>query len=1008
MPHAPIHSCPHAADVETLARDALLSEDRLREQRHLEECESCLALFHQRTAVNFPSIPQYTIVERVGEGGFGIVYKAVHHQKRRTEALKVLFGETKQRAAYFENEVHLVARLKHDTIATLYEAHLGSSPAYYSMEFVEGHRLDEHLAEGRLTLAQRIRIVRDVAHAIGYAHEQGVVHRDIKPQNILIDLAGRPRIVDFGIGRRLGLTERASPDGEQSPEGPIGTFGYMSPEQSEGKRVDARADVYSLGALLYFTVTGDPPRRMRPSDNLALQFTARGIPRAAELAAIIRRCLEFAPERRYAGCVELVADLDSFLIGWPTSVGAGGSPLYRARRIAEFALRRHTLAARITVTLLAVILLAALHWTAGTRVIAATGPAAAHPTPTPDHRDSGAYIPVSVVEESRSGAESVTLVAYTDSTDEHLRRGLIEGFDPDAAATRSTRRRLHAALLDRLAVARPSVVVFDHFYRECMPEVDDRLIASIQAAGAPVVVGAARFDVNSRPDICPHIADSVYAWGALVSAGPGDLTDELAVLAIQRGFEPPVPSLAIAALAAWRQPEAVPSLALEPEARRLHIRYRRRAETPGQSRWLAESDTIPLTNVARFRGSDNVSPRDADDPAPSDAVLASHASAQRSMHDGEGALRLNDVVARARFPVFRDVRGGRLRSADDRSPSETGELKPDEREKSVSSDALGDVGHATPGPRPVSITRPPVAAASSQIQRSGLAIVPLEAALAADDAQAANWFSGKAVIVGQMSGSADRHKLPDGSFVYGVEIQARILRLLLLGQTPTALSRADILARLSFWSIVAAILASFATRTTKVRRASEPRHERIRPPPVAALDEQTNASPTDRPDRHAGFPAAPPIVARPRIVPSSSTVASSPKNPLTGVEPNEIAEDVGSSAADPVRVAPPSAFRAPNRATFAIGRSTTAAPSALAALALVAASVGVTISGYAAMSLTSRWSLEAALAAGAVLTVGGVNLLISAVRNRQERLSPDLVYPLTSATANDATTVRAP
>ncbi|MCH7632614.1 MAG: serine/threonine protein kinase [Planctomycetes bacterium] len=312
MPRRSQHVCPKREAVEALSRSALADDQRLSVQRHLEDCESCRTLFRRETADNFPRIRQYTVIERVDEGGFGIVYKAIHHTKQRSEALKMLYGRTDARAAYFENEVHLVGKLRHPNIATLYDAHLSSPPLYYCMEFVEGRRLDRCLSSGEGTLADRINVVKIVASAIDYAHKQGVVHRDIKPQNIIIDDEGQPHIVDFGIARKLGLTAQPDAGGEaspDSPEGVVGTLGYMAPERAQGRKVDERGDIYSLGALLYHCVTGQPPRKLAGTDGLEKTLRELHIARPQDLTGIIKRCLAIDPDHRYRSAADLVAEL---------------------------------------------------------------------------------------------------------------------------------------------------------------------------------------------------------------------------------------------------------------------------------------------------------------------------------------------------------------------------------------------------------------------------------------------------------------------------------------------------------------------------------------------------------------------------------------------------------------------------------------------------------------------------------------------------------------------------
>ncbi|RMF72358.1 MAG: hypothetical protein D6744_16935, partial [Planctomycetota bacterium] len=134
MSSATAKSCPHWELVAALARGELRGPAQRDVERHLERHRACREEFRRLTAGRFPQIENYTIVEQIGKGGFGVVYKAIHHDKERIEALKVLFTKTPLMTSYFENEVHLIAKLRHPHIATLYDAHLSSEPLYYTME----------------------------------------------------------------------------------------------------------------------------------------------------------------------------------------------------------------------------------------------------------------------------------------------------------------------------------------------------------------------------------------------------------------------------------------------------------------------------------------------------------------------------------------------------------------------------------------------------------------------------------------------------------------------------------------------------------------------------------------------------------------------------------------------------------------------------------------------------------------------------------------------------------
>jgi predicted Ser/Thr protein kinase len=577
-------TCPRRAEAEALACGELPAADRAALEKHMESCEACRSAFRRDAGDQFPKFRNYTILERVGEGGFGVVYRAVHHRKQRTEALKVLFGRSPKRAAYFENEVHLIARLRHPNIAILYEAHLGRPPMYYTMEFVDGRQLDDFLASQDTPLEQRIEIIRKVALAIGYAHDQGVVHRDLKPQNILVDARGEPRIVDFGIAKRLGLLEtppgataQTAPDvpPPTSPsEGVVGTYGYIAPEQAAGQAVDGRADIYALGVLLYHVITGGPARVAVGSQRLEELLAARKIARAEDLAAIIARCIHPAPEMRYPRCADFVADLENYVAGRATRAREAPPATYRLRRIAGFVLRHHPLPVRAAVAS-AVALLGAVFFS-----FARTG-------------GSDARQPT-----------RVALVSFGPSTVSALRAGRVgtglPGLDP--AEPRSW-RVLHGALMRALADAEPAVVVWDYDLPVPQPGFDAEFVRGVGAVRCPVVVGSRDFDVNAEPRIAPEIRAAVDSVGSMVAVRPDSARGFVPYIwCTQRGLNPPIPSLAVAAFGAARFPRT--DLEIVPQPGHVELRYRKRATRPGEPRYLDQTDSLSVLDIDPGRSRD--------------------------------------------------------------------------------------------------------------------------------------------------------------------------------------------------------------------------------------------------------------------------------------------------------------------------------------------------------------------------------------------------------------------
>lgn len=553
--------------VEAFASGAAAGDARRAAQRLLETSDAARAHFRTLTAGRFPRLPQYTIIEQVGKGGFGIVYKAVHHAKERCEALKVLFSKTPVLTSYFENEVHLIARLRHPNIATLHEVQLAAPPLYYTMEFVEGERLNEYLRRNPVSLARRIELIKTVASALSYAHEQGVVHRDIKPQNILIDGAGQPHIVDFGIAKKLGLGADEPAEGVAHHEAPVGTLGYVAPEQRAGGEVDARADIYSLGALLFNCITGEPARHAGDYERNVRVLRSLRIGQPEDLAAIIARCVDASPERRYQRCAEFIRDLDRFLAGRAIQARREPSLLRRLGRAWRYGLRHHPNWAQGALVLLVALAVPFVFWKLKARVV--TGVA---------HGDQ------------------TVIIGLGPETEAAIREGRIGADVPGLSlADRKSLRMLHAALVRRLGAARPRVVAFDYFFPDCQDAYDDELVAAMRDATFPIVIGAAELDINGEPQVCERLRDVVASIGSLHQPAPkASQTDAEGVLCIQRGFNPPVPGLALAAFGAAHRPDYRMRIELNRERRDIELRFERREVAPGQPRFLEQAVELKL------------------------------------------------------------------------------------------------------------------------------------------------------------------------------------------------------------------------------------------------------------------------------------------------------------------------------------------------------------------------------------------------------------------------------
>src|SRR6266852_2775465 len=205
----------------------------------------------------------YRILAPLGQGGMARVYRAHQENLDREVAVKVLppwYATDRNFVERFNQEARLVARLSHANIVMVHDAGEQNGHIYIVMQLVDGgtlkQRLDQIQAEGKtMDVVEANRIFKQLADALAYAHEQGIIHRDIKPVNVLMDRSGRPILSDFGIAKVLASTQ----DHLTRPGAGVGTPEYMSPEQCQGGPVDARSDIYALGVMLFEALTGRLP-----------------------------------------------------------------------------------------------------------------------------------------------------------------------------------------------------------------------------------------------------------------------------------------------------------------------------------------------------------------------------------------------------------------------------------------------------------------------------------------------------------------------------------------------------------------------------------------------------------------------------------------------------------------------------------------------------------------------------------------------------------------------------
>ena len=300
------------------------------------------------------AIGRYRVVRLVGEGGMGVVYEAEQDQPRRVVALKVIKPglATAETLWRFQDESQALGRLQHPGIAQVYEAgtaETGFGPQpYFAMELIRGLPLHEYAVAHKLTALDRLALMAKICDAAEHAHQHRVIHRDLKPGNILVDETGQPKILDFGVAR---LTESDAQYTRQTELGQlVGTLAYMSPEQVAGDplALDARSDIYALGVILYELLSEKLPydisrkplpeaieviRQEEPAPLSSINRSYRG-----DIETIAAKALEKDKGRRYGSAAELAADIRRYLADEPVTA----RPASATYQLQKFA-RRHKL-----------------------------------------------------------------------------------------------------------------------------------------------------------------------------------------------------------------------------------------------------------------------------------------------------------------------------------------------------------------------------------------------------------------------------------------------------------------------------------------------------------------------------------------------------------------------------------------------------------------------------------------------------------------------------------------